>query len=161
MSDWRSDVCSSDLQRVLPCAGDLWRAAARAADQPGGAARGGTADAADRGQGRCDHHPPARRAARRAGGAVRDRRAEGELPEPGLTKKGAALRRRPFFHGKKLLRGVDVRLRDRRDADFDAAVALAVGLARLGHAFRSEEHTSELQSLMRSSYAVVRWKKKQ
>src|SRR3546814_8866350 len=30
----------------------------------------------------------------------------------------------------------------------------------LGHAFRSEEHTSELQSLMRISYAVFCWKKK-
>src|SRR3546814_8498026 len=28
------------------------------------------------------------------------------------------------------------------------------------HAMRSEEHTSELQSLMRISYAVFRWKKK-
>src|SRR3546814_6792214 len=31
----------------------------------------------------------------------------------------------------------------------------------LGLAERSEEHTSELQSLMRNSYAVVCWKKKQ
>src|SRR3546814_8659110 len=28
------------------------------------------------------------------------------------------------------------------------------------HAYRSEEHTSELQSLMRNSYAVFCWKKK-
>src|SRR3546814_2654490 len=29
-----------------------------------------------------------------------------------------------------------------------------------GFKYRSEEHTSELQSLMRTSYAVFRWKKK-
>src|SRR3546814_3963575 len=35
-----------------------------------------------------------------------------------------------------------------------------VGQQRLDHAPRSEEHTSELQSLMRSSYAVFCLKKK-
>src|SRR3546814_2611928 len=34
------------------------------------------------------------------------------------------------------------------------------GTARIGHAARSEEHTSELQSLMRISYAVFCLKKK-
>src|SRR3546814_1602264 len=36
----------------------------------------------------------------------------------------------------------------------------AVGAARLWHSCRSEEHTSELQSLMRISYAVFCLKKK-
>src|SRR3546814_2676827 len=44
----------------------------------------------------------------------------------------------------------------------DAALADAVAEVQgwLAEARRSEEHTSELQSLMRSSYAVFCWKKK-
>src|SRR3546814_9285509 len=41
-----------------------------------------------------------------------------------------------------------------------AAVDRGKGLARAGKAFRSEEHTSELQSLMRISYAVFCLRKK-
>src|SRR3546814_5342440 len=36
-----------------------------------------------------------------------------------------------------------------------ASAATAVGLAHIGHATRSEEHTSELQSLMRIPSAVL------
>src|SRR3546814_1069418 len=46
------------------------------------------------------------------------------------------------------------RLIDFLDADHEAVVAIAAG------ADRSEEHTSELQSLMRISYAVFCLKKK-
>src|SRR3546814_6537429 len=48
-------------------------------------------------------------------------------------------------------------------AAFDAAVARGWGAivsARSGESGRSEEHTSELQSLMRSSYAVFCLKQK-
>src|SRR3546814_3188435 len=45
-------------------------------------------------------------------------------------------------------------------ADNDAASA-ALGEVHLGNGIRSEEHTSELQSLMRISYAVFCLKKKQ
>src|SRR3546814_5229152 len=41
----------------------------------------------------------------------------------------------------------------------DAVHALALGVDYLDHAPRSEEHTSELQSLMRISYAVFCLKK--
>src|SRR3546814_9771644 len=42
-----------------------------------------------------------------------------------------------------------------------AVAAFQVGAAKIGlRAFRSEEHTSELQSLMRNSYAVFCLKKK-
>src|SRR3546814_4883479 len=43
---------------------------------------------------------------------------------------------------------------------FAAAVLLSVGIWMHGKAQRSEEHTSELQSLMRISYAVFCWKQK-
>src|SRR3546814_4542011 len=39
-------------------------------------------------------------------------------------------------------------------------VAAAAGVSSMRHALRSEEHTSELQSLMRISYAVFCLKKK-
>src|SRR3546814_1651948 len=38
---------------------------------------------------------------------------------------------------------------------------LRTGLMVLFMVFRSEEHTTELQSLMRIAYAVFRWKQKQ
>src|SRR3546814_7965645 len=49
-------------------------------------------------------------------------------------------------------------------ADADARVvldALALDLGLTGGTYRSEEHTSELQSLMRNSYAVLCLTKKQ
>src|SRR3546814_2418401 len=42
----------------------------------------------------------------------------------------------------------------------DLPIRTAVRFLQLAHAFRSEEHTSELQSLMRISYAVFCLKKK-
>src|SRR3546814_10022430 len=53
--------------------------------------------------------------------------------------------------------------RQRRHANASAMPAEAAGRIAsgcLGRCFRSEEHTSELQSLMRNSYAVFCWKKK-
>src|SRR3546814_4397763 len=47
------------------------------------------------------------------------------------------------------------------DAPFYERAALILGLAGAGRALRSEEHTSELQSLMRISDAVFFLKKKQ
>src|SRR3546814_9476904 len=43
---------------------------------------------------------------------------------------------------------------------FDMVLAVGVGLLLAAGLFRSEEHTSELQSLMRISYAVFCLKKK-
>src|SRR3546814_2560552 len=42
----------------------------------------------------------------------------------------------------------------------EAPVVTDLAIARVGHRARSEEHTSELQSLMRISYAVFGLKKK-
>src|SRR3546814_1967927 len=44
---------------------------------------------------------------------------------------------------------------------FDAATVAPLGPAQFRLLVRSEEHTSELQSLMRTSYAVFRLTKKQ
>src|SRR3546814_7483408 len=52
-------------------------------------------------------------------------------------------------------------IRSRGDFSSQAeAAAFGVGLKLFGGAIRSEEHTSELQSLMRNSYAVFCLKKK-
>src|SRR3546814_8116318 len=109
ISDWSSDVCSSDLLEVLAAAERLDR------------------------------------------------------PEAHIEAAEVELR-----HGARDL--VEARGQRRRD------VGAAVGVKRAGahaaeqreahqfplgrHAGRSEEHTSELQSLMRISYAVFCWKKK-
>src|SRR3546814_8112506 len=58
------------------------------------------------------------------------------------------------------LRRVERGERGRREVFDVHRLAQAVGVARQGEAVRSEEHTSELQSLMRISYAVFCLKKK-
>src|SRR3546814_1846010 len=101
ISDWRSDVCSSDLRRALGAV----IAVVKVADARGG----GGADhlfGAD-GDAVCDRHPP----------------------------------------------HLEVELVD------EAAQLVSVARAPFGKD-RSEEHTSELQSLMRISYAVFCLKKK-
>src|SRR3546814_6412618 len=106
MSDWSSDVCSSDLLRAVG---------------------NGRDPALPR---RKDRAFPARRS-----GEARDLLAMADVPGIG---------RRP-----------DVRTGS-------AFHALCQGPARICHRpLRSEEHTSELQSLMRISYAVFCSKKKQ
>src|SRR3546814_4555779 len=119
ISDWSSDVCSSDLEQR---GGD---------DAPG--------DEGAVGQRAADHHR-----------AARDR----QRAEPVVDARGRVLRharRRahpgPEDHGDE----------EARHEEVDVAEAAA----RVdGPAFRSEEHTSELQSLMRISYAVFCLKQK-
>src|SRR3546814_8915854 len=71
------------------------------------------------------------------------------------------LRFYPRLRGNRFLQAVGDRLQ--HELDEAAAVARSVGAGQLGvivllavpdHGFSSEEHTSELQSLMRISYAV-------
>src|SRR3546814_6041895 len=60
-----------------------------------------------------------------------------------------------------LLANATVKLAKRVEgANLDTAVAQGVEAFLRGNALRSEEHTSELQSLMRISYAVFCLKKK-
>src|SRR3546814_2837878 len=117
ISDWSSDVCSSDL-RSSPCAGGWWWCGSWGlllrAKRPGG------------GRGACLRRGSS---GQRLGGFIHH--CFGIL--------------RGVLHRACLLRGI---LR-------------ACGLEDGGHpARRSEEHTSELQSLMRISYAVFCLKKK-
>src|SRR3546814_2587424 len=105
ISDWSSDVCSSDLSPGL--CGRAWRDVRRD-ERPDPA-----------GHGRTRRHP-----------AARDRRLREDQPPPlGPAGRGGPDRTR-----------------------------IPAGSKLAGH--RSEEHTSELQSLMRISYAVFCLKKK-
>src|SRR3546814_4038174 len=133
ISDWSSDVCSSDLHAAGRQQGRGLApvAAAGIGLQP------------DQALGHDDAHAVGVATYREAG-PDRDHpvagRGDHERP-PGIPccveERFAALQ-------------VDAALAARK-CDDDAAVA----------AERSEEHTSELQSLMRNSYAVLRLKKKQ
>src|SRR3546814_7835083 len=107
ISDWSSDVCSSDLPDCL--VGRSW--------QTGVASR--------------PPHPPAR------------------LPAASTRAAGAAL--------AQTVRGTDRSVQDGGPA---SRLAAASGSPATHAAWRSEEHTSELQSLMRISYAVFCLKKK-
>src|SRR3546814_5524623 len=77
--------------------------------------------------------------------------------------------RSPHFDMEKLQRGVGIRFKDRVRTDIEEYcisegwVRVAAGKSRDRHGqplTKSEEHTSELQSLMRISYAVFCLKKK-
>src|SRR3546814_3985240 len=100
--------------------------------------------AGDRAAGaRADHGDPARG---RRGGGDDDR---GDAAQSRAAAAGADRRTRdPGGWRRGVLRRVDARVRTRRGRR----------TRRIG--LRSEEHTSELQSLMRSSYAVFCLKKK-
>src|SRR3546814_2720602 len=123
ISDWSSDVCSSDLEDArlaglgLACEPDILAAAVaeRAFELPRLARRNGV----PRGEGET-------RRERRVDARHLDRRDEA--------------------------------VADARDGG-DHALAVGRGAQRLAQ-FRSEEHTSELQSLMRISYAVLCLKNK-
>src|SRR3546814_3138682 len=105
ISDWSSDVCSSDLAEGRPLRAGKPRLPVRPA------------------------RPPRQPIARGCDGGGRSRRLRGR---PGAT----AVRRT------------------------EEAPVAGPAVAVTGTAVRSEEHTSELQSLMRISYAVFRLKKK-
>src|SRR3546814_6178233 len=120
ISDWSSDVCSSDLidLRELPRSLRLRE--------------------------RCDGRL-ALRAKKADPLALRvERRARRRDPGFGTRAASVAL--------------VDLRLADR--AAVNQRLTPVAGLARQHQVGRSEEHTSELQSLMRISYAVFCLKKK-
>src|SRR3546814_9173460 len=153
ISDWSSDVCSSDL-RGRPGAGRpcTFRAALRR--RP--ALREGLADevrhgpgygADPRGGGGGDR--PALRASgpERCGGEDSRRLRHGRRP-----RIGEAVRRDTSEDARRVARARRGGGRQRREPAVDARR----GPTRL----RSEEHTSELQSLMRISYAVFCLKKK-
>src|SRR3546814_1658731 len=127
ISDWSSDVCSSDLRRSEALdAPALPRAAARLSLLPQRAHRPSLHLAGDR----------ASHAGRKAGPQIR----LGAVQASASRVAGKARRAAQAVLG-------DPRMRAMLDQ-------------RSGRDHRSEEHTSELQSLMRISYAVFCLKKK-
>src|SRR3546814_4812609 len=130
ISDWSSDVCSSDLF--------LHDRGAGAAET--GAGRGDTAGVADLAR-------PGHEAIDVVAG------------EPGVLN-GGENRVDGERQGGVASVASDARLADAGDDDLVLkAVAHAVTDSKRGYHTRSEEHTSELQSLMRRSYAVFCLKK--
>src|SRR3546814_7979421 len=115
ISDWSSDVCSSDLATADPASDAEHRAAP---------SRRWSCD--------CGSRSPVRRCA--GWPSMRSRAANAAWSTPARHREPAEANA--------------ARLQDRRHA----------GSTRLK--YRSEEHTSELQSLMRISYAVFCLKKK-
>src|SRR3546814_5178276 len=127
ISDWSSDVCSSDLDRAFETIGDA------AGNVPDGKRHRDRDHAVDRIMpAEMDRADPDQRRIRRDHPAERAPQAES---------------------GDREQRGETIVDRGhRRNAAADRELAAAIG--------RSEEHTSELQSLMRISYAVFCLKKK-
>src|SRR3546814_2297599 len=127
ISDWSSDVCSSDLA-PLPA---LTKAGGPDSPQPQ-VAHGTRSLARLLETPRHDAGSPARRAACRGRGRIQRQR----LPQAAVGQAQGAVRRPrlPPAHRRPL--------------------------RRVAPRARSEEHTSELQSLMRISYAVFCLKKK-
>src|SRR3546814_5415152 len=136
ISDWSSDVCSSDL----PVAADWWRLY----DDP--VLDGLVADALAN---NTDVRVAVANIAR-ARASLRGARAD-RLPQGGIGA-GANYGRNPA--GQRLPGA------DREDWTVDVGANVSYEVDLFGRVSRSEEHTSELQSLMRLSYAVFCLKKK-
>src|SRR3546814_3578726 len=119
ISDWSSDVCSSDLSRSRLLRPPPATARRRGCGYPPRRGRGAAA-ATPGATASCIHQPAA--------------------VEP---QHAAAARGEVFVVGHQYQRGARVGVHREQQLD---------------HRLRSEEHTSELQSLMRSSYAVFSFK---
>src|SRR3546814_3463624 len=73
----------------------------------------------------------------------------------------AFVRQQPRFSDvRQTARGSFLGIAEKLQEAFAAASILRTAIQRFNHVGRSEEHTSELQSLMRISYAVFCLKKK-
>src|SRR3546814_6917199 len=138
ISDWSSDVCSSDLG-IAGAAADIGRQ--RHAQRKGGGLRLRQVEEAG--------------ADEEVGGRAEygDRTAAAEQPALVVAEVDAVAEQRARAEQAEALvdRGVALRPGKQAAHRLDLAAVLAE---------RSEEHTSELQSLMRISYAVFCLKKK-
>src|SRR3546814_2850402 len=148
ISDWSSDVCSSDL---------LCSPRRRPPDGPGSLSRLETLSRARR----SPAHPPQRpRQGRRLAahsGEADHAPAFGELPSLfHLQGKRGLVATPPGLVAAQVIAGAEQAEID----DRHLPAGEAAGSPCREDAFRSEEHTSELQSLMRISYAVFCLKKK-
>src|SRR3546814_4671102 len=141
ISDWSSDVCASDLNRKVRGnirSFDGWRAK-RWPSRPCATAAGAGSGAGCGGLARC---------LLARGGALGGLRGLGGLRR-GLLLRGSVLADGRLAH-RRLARAGPAGGRSALAAQFGGQLLDAV--AQVGEV-RSEEHTSELHSLMRTSYA--------
>src|SRR3546814_8653595 len=97
-----------------------------------------------------------------AGAAIVDVGGESTRPGAPLVWDGDEIQRVESAVAALAKGGVAVSIDTRKAAVMEAALAAGATLVNdISTAIRSEEHTSELQSLMRNSYAVFCLKKKQ
>src|SRR3546814_472476 len=144
ISDWSSDVCSSDLN------GRLAGRSARARGRLGQSGRH---------TGLCHLLARTRRERRPDRGVPYAPRGLDRRPRPARRTSRCDHARRHRLHPHPP-RPARRRGRPRRLLRGEAARAVGLNGARRPASVRSEEHTSELQSLMRISYAVFCLKKK-
>src|SRR3546814_5495668 len=148
-SDWSSDVCSSDLPVAAMADGDVTGPAGRGRETHADQRRAGGVDAVGLGV----HRNHARR--KGFGYPAIKRRLIGDA-DIVVMVEGRVIRFARLGRGRRG-RDVAAQLRQQRAESL-------IGEKRLQRlrrdALRSEEHTSELQSLMRISYAVFCLKKK-
>src|SRR3546814_10552492 len=135
ISDWSSDVCSSDL---------LGERAERPGDEPAGQDEGGDRAAGDR-------------ALRDPFGAVPEQRRNRAEQQADNRRGDDRAKADAAFRGREI--GLDS---GRETIGFARLLTERLDDLHRPHLLggRSEEHTSELQSLMRISYAVFCLKKK-
>src|SRR3546814_5766178 len=187
ISDWSSDVCSSDLFRAAESAccspaaarSALPRIEARDADRRAPAAGARSGDAHARPGSRARTRRPASASVWRFRISCVETRAQLHQTAPHPALDGAERR---LHRGRKFRMGIALvvgeqhafarfrrqfieAMRELADAfSLDRAQfridGVAVGKCHWRRIVRSEEHTSELQSLMRISYAVFCLKKK-
>src|SRR3546814_9273436 len=142
ISDWSSDVCSSDLRLRLTFLHQCLRQSAPLI-------------AAPRRQGSGNRISAHRDGLDSSGSSVETRRGC-RLQDPSMLDECVArqimMMVRRFVHGQHRRKACVIRFQQPRP--------LVARLGQQAGADRSEEHTSELQSLMRISYAVFCMKKK-
>src|SRR3546814_6870567 len=136
ISDWSSDVCSSDLTYSI-----LHRAEADRSTHYYG-------EQAD------DYYSRDGGAAMWHGTGAKQLGAVGEVD----IKRFHAMLRGEF--GKGVVAGRSIRKDSKARAGIDLTISAPKSITLQALVGRSEEHTSELQSLMRNSYAVFCLKKK-
>src|SRR3546814_7203099 len=138
ISDWSSDVCSSDLITEV------------AEDAAGQIAR------------RRQQRPARSEAFQRIGLDLRRRHGQRrDLHELALGNEvGETVAGQPVADALPGRRGRGIRRLEGIDLDLGAQLDVEAGMRGIDGQMRSEEHTSELQSLMRISYAVFGLKNK-
>src|SRR3546814_7710299 len=98
--------------------------------------------------------------ARNRRGAAAGARADGRDAIARRLNRAISTRSKPVWRGATLVRPRLALSKGRPFGQPDPVALHALSLCRQEIGDRSEEHTSELQSLMRTSYAVVCLKKK-